>query len=98
MYTNGLCLTCHDTNILNEALDFFKQLNKDSYVQECIALIYLKLAKLNYKEDPDSKFVNDNAHNTSTVSSASPSKIKDKTELYINSAIKALDTVENEET
>jgi DNA integrity scanning protein DisA with diadenylate cyclase activity len=48
------------------------------------ALIYLKLAKLNYKEDPEGKLVIQDAKN-------------DKTEIYINHALKALSSVNDQE-
>ncbi len=42
-------------------------------------MIYLRIAKLNYKEDPESKKVTQNDHKT-----------HDRTEVYINHALKAL--------
>lgn len=66
MYIQGFCYTNNDPNTLAEGLNFLKLLGKDTYVQEAIALVYLKLAKLSYKEDPEAKQVQEDEKNDQT--------------------------------
>lgn len=82
-YIHSLCLASEEVEVIAEAIEFVKQLGRESFVNEALARLYLKMARFTFKEGENGQ-VNEEEM-----------KLDDQTQIYLNHALKSLTTVEN---